>query len=304
MQNIDKSDIAHQGWLLPRLPAWMRPYAVLMRMDRPVGVMLLLWPCIWSILLASGGALHLGAYGLKVLILFSFGAFLMRSAGCVVNDLWDRNLDGQVARTAQRPLASGALSVRQALVLLGCLLLLSLIILVQLPLMVILLGFLSVVFVALYPAMKRVTYWPQTFLGLTFNFGALMGWAAIEGRVSLAALALYVAGIFWTLAYDTIYAYQDREDDALVGIKSTALLFGENGVRMVNIFYCISLALFLFVGALCNASLWFYAITILAAVYFYQALKLWRPRDSALCLKLFKKNIVLGFFLAVACALI
>ncbi len=304
MLENNKSDIAYQGWLLPKLPSFMRPYAVLMRADRPVGVMLLLWPCIWSILLASGGALHLGLHGLNMLILFSIGAFLMRSAGCIVNDLWDRNLDGRVARTANRPLASGALSVKQAVALLAVLLGLSLLILLQLHLVAILLGVVSVAFVATYPAMKRLTYWPQIFLGLTFNFGALMGWAAMEGRVSLAALVLYIAGIFWTLAYDTIYAYQDREDDAMVGIKSTALLFGDKGPFMVNVFYGVAFGLFLLVGLLSSASIWFYALTFFAAVRFYLALKSWQPQDAADCLKLFKKNIILGFFLALACALL
>jgi 4-hydroxybenzoate polyprenyltransferase len=299
---MENTDIQFKGRLLRHAPAWLKPYIMLMRIDRPVGVLLLLWPCYWSILLAAGGVLNLHGYGWKMIALFTLGAFLMRSAGCVINDIWDRRLDGKVARTALRPLASGALRLRHALAVLAALLALSLIILLTLPLTAILLGVLSLCFVALYPAMKRVTYWPQLFLGFTFNFGALMGWAAIEGRVSLAALFLYVAGIFWTLGYDTIYGYQDKEDDALIGVKSTALKFGEDGPKWVYGFYGASLAFFVLAGGCAHAGLGFFALSVGAYLYFMRQLQGWQPHNPQNCLKLFKQNMFFGFWLALACA--
>lgn len=275
---------------------------MLVRMDRPVGVLLLLWPCYWAIFMAAGGAVNLHGYGWKIIVLFTLGAFLMRSAGCIINDIWDRGLDGKVERTALRPLASGALRLPQALALLGVLLLLSFVILLALPLTTILLGVLSLCFVALYPAMKRVTYWPQLFLGFTFNFGALMGWAAIDGRVSLAALFLYIAGVFWTLGYDTIYGYQDKEDDALIGVKSTALLFGDNGKAWVYAFYALSVAFFLLAGLAAHAGIAFYIIVMLSYLYYLKKLRGWDIRTPQSCLKLFKQNMFIGFCLALACA--
>ena len=275
---------------------------MLVRMDRPVGVMLLLWPCYWAILLAAGGVMNLHGYGWKIIALFTLGALLMRSAGCIVNDIWDRRLDGKVERTALRPLASGALRLPHALALLAALLLLSLLILITLPLTAILLGVLSLCFVALYPAMKRVTYWPQLFLGLTFNFGALMGWAAIDGRVSLASLFLYIAGIFWTLGYDTIYGYQDKEDDALIGVKSTALLFGESGKLWVYIFYGVSAVFFVLAGLFAHAGIAFFIITLFSYFYYVWALRGWNIHAPQSCLKLFKQNMFMGACLALACA--
>lgn len=299
---MENTDIQFKGRLLRHAPIWLKPYIVLMRIDRPVGVLLLLWPCYWALFMAAGGALSLHGYGWKMVMLFTLGAFLMRSAGCVINDIWDRRLDGKVERTALRPLASGALKLHHAVMVLAVLLMLSLSILLALPLTAILLGVLSLCFVALYPAMKRVTYWPQLFLGFTFNFGALMGWAAIEGRVSLAALFLYIAGIFWTLGYDTIYGYQDKEDDALIGVKSTALLFGENGQKWVYGFYALSFVFFMLAGVLAHAGLAFFIIAIAAYAYYIRGLAAWQPNNPQNCLKLFKQNMFLGFCLAMACA--
>jgi 4-hydroxybenzoate polyprenyltransferase len=232
------TDIIQTGWV-GKMPSVLRPYLYLMRLDRPIGTWLLLMPALWVI--AMNGA------DLYLMVLFAIGALVMRGAGCVINDLWDRDLDGRVERTAMRPIPSGDVSVLQALLFLCVLLIIGLIILLQLSLLAITLGVISVFFIAIYPLMKRITWWPQAFLGLTFNFGALMGWAAATGDLPWQAWAIYAAGCFWTLGYDTIYALQDRDDDALIGIKSTARLFvermGMNPAIPCGVFFCIHYAL-------------------------------------------------------------
>ena len=215
----------------------MQPYALLMRLDRPIGWWLLLLPGWWAIVLASGGVMNMNIKSWALMAAFLIGAVVMRGAGCVVNDIWDRDLDKMVERTRERPLASGAVSVKQAAAFLSLLLMIGAAILLSMNMLTIMLGLLSLPLIALYPAMKRITYWPQLFLGLTFNFGALMGWAAVTGELSAAPLFLYLGGIFWTIGYDTIYAHQDKEDDALAGIKSTALKFGNRSKLWVSGFY-------------------------------------------------------------------
>ena len=216
----DASDIPRESWLTRLLPRAAWPYARLARLDRPIGAWLLLFPCWWGIALAAPG------WPDPVLFaLFALGAVVMRGAGCTWNDITDRDFDARVARTADRPIPSGAVSVRQAAVFLAAQLAVGLAILLCLNRAAIGLGVLSLALVFTYPLMKRVTWWPQFFLGLAFNWGALMGWAAVRGDLAAPALLLYAAGICWTLGYDTIYAHPDREDDALIGIKSKSLLF-------------------------------------------------------------------------------
>lgn len=212
----------------------MLPYSSLARWDRPIGTWLLLWPCLWSIgLAAPAGSLP----DVGLCALFGVGAFVMRGAGCTANDLWDRDIDKRVERTRSRPLASGALSVRQALGFLGGQLCVALGVLVTLPPHAVLLGFASTPLWTLYPLAKRVTNWPQAVLGLTFNWGALMGWAAVHGECYWAAvLPLYAGGFWWTLLYDTIYAHQDKQDDAHVGIGSTALHLADDSKRWFALF--------------------------------------------------------------------
>src|SRR5579872_2691287 len=217
------TDIVATGWVA-RLPAAWLPYLLLARVDRPIGVWLLFLPGVWGILLA-GAPIWASA---RLILLFGVGSVVMRAAGCVVNDLWDRDIDRLVARTAARPLASGALRPRHALVFLLALLLVGLLILLQLNRLAQALGVASLFLVAVYPLAKRVTWWPQLMMGLTFGFGAPLGYAAAAGRLDWAWAVLYGAAILWDLGFDTIYAHQDREDDALVGVKSTARLFGEN----------------------------------------------------------------------------
>jgi 4-hydroxybenzoate polyprenyltransferase len=219
----EASDIRAGDWIDRHVPAGLRPYCRLARLDRPIGTWLLLFPCWWSLSLALPRGI---GPDLRLLALFALGALVMRGAGCTVNDIVDRDFDAKVARTATRPLASGALSLKQALVFLALQLAIGLVILLQFPPFAILLGVASLALVASYPFMKRITWWPQAFLGLTFNWGALLAWAAIWGGLAAAPIWLYVGGLFWTLFYDTIYAHQDKADDALIGVKSTALRLG------------------------------------------------------------------------------
>ena len=217
------TDIRARGWVA-RLPADWRPYALLARLDRPIGSWLLFLPGLWAFALAAPS----WAEGLRLTVLFGIGAVAMRGAGCVVNDLWDRDIDRRVERTRGRPLASGAVTPRQALAFLAGLCGVGLLVLLQLNRLAILLGVLSLLPILLYPLAKRVTNWPQAMLGLTFSWAAPEGMAAATGRLDAVALVLWAAAFFWILGYDTIYAHQDREDDAAVGIGSTALRWGED----------------------------------------------------------------------------
>ncbi len=289
------TDIRAGGWVA-RLPEGWRPYALLMRLDRPIGSWLLVLPGFWAFALAAPS----WGRGLWLTVLFGLGAVLMRGAGCVVNDLWDRDLDRQVERTAGRPLASGAVTPKQALAFLMGLLLVSCVILLQLPWMAILLGVLSLVPIALYPLAKRVTDWPQAVLGLVFSWAAPTGYAAATGGVDAAAIALWAAGFFWILGYDTIYAHQDREDDALVGIRSTALRFGEKTRPFLAACYAVTLALLALAGALAGLSWWFAPALLLPAALLARQVVQLDIRDPALCLRLFKANRDVGLAVALA----
>ncbi|XP_051168927.1 4-hydroxybenzoate polyprenyltransferase, mitochondrial [Leptopilina boulardi] len=223
---IQKRDLGIAAKLVNSSPHKLQPYMKLMRIEKPIGSWLLFWPCGWSIALAAPiGSLP----DLKMLALFGLGSCIMRGAGCTINDMWDQDIDKKVARTRERPLASGDVTQFQALVFLGGQLSLALLILLQLNWYSILLGASSLGLVIIYPLMKRVTYWPQFILGMTLNWGALLGWSAIHGTCNWSiCLPLYMSGICWTILYDTIYAHQDKVDDLIVGIKSTALKFGAN----------------------------------------------------------------------------
>lgn len=297
---MSHTDINKDHIVLKYLPAALHPYVMLVRMDRPVGIWLLLLPAWTSMVLASGG---LGAFNLddlRLIVLFGFGAFLMRSAGCIINDIWDRKLDAAVERTKQRPLVSGSVPLHHALILLFVLLFLSFLILIQLSLVAILLGILVVPLIVLYPFMKRMTWWPQAFLGITFNFGVLMGWAAMTGIVEWPSLILYIACIFWTLGYDTIYAHQDVEGDALVGLKSTALKLGDKSKMWVARFYVAFWALCFFAFWVGNAGALSFIILIAGIVYTYSMVNAWKPDDPQNTLITFKANQVCGLVLLIA----
>ncbi len=291
------TDIVIDGWLA-HLPAGWQPYLLLARLDRPIGSWLLFLPGLWGIVLAGAAPLR----ALRLIVLFAVGAAVMRAAGCVVNDLWDRDIDRRVARTAGRPLASGALRPRQALVLLAGLLAAGLAILLQLDRLAQALGAASLVLVALYPLAKRVTWWPQLVMGFTFGFGAPLGYAAAAGRIDAAAVALYAAAILWDLGFDTIYAHQDREDDALVGVKSTARLFGERTRPFLAACYAATVAVLALAGWAAGLGAWFYpALALPAALLFRQVWAL-DIHDPMQCLRLFRANREAG--LAVAAAIL
>ncbi|HWT09440.1 MAG TPA: 4-hydroxybenzoate octaprenyltransferase [Roseomonas sp.] len=289
------TDIRAGGWVA-RLPPGWRPYALLMRLDRPIGSWLLFLPGLWAFAMVAPS----WGRGLWLTALFGLGAMLMRGAGCVVNDLWDRDLDRQVERTAGRPLASGAVRPRQALAFLAALLVVSCGILVMLPPVAILLGVLSLVPIALYPLAKRVTDFPQAVLGLVFSWAAPMGYAAATGGLDAAAFALWAAGFCWILGYDTIYAHQDREDDALVGIRSTALHFGERTRPFLVGCYVATVALLALAGWLGGLSWWFAPALLLPAGLLARQVMRLDIRDPALCLTLFKANREVGLAIALA----
>jgi 4-hydroxybenzoate polyprenyltransferase len=289
------TDIASTGWVA-RLPRAARPYAVLARVDRPIGAWLLFLPGLWSILLAHVDT----ATTLRLVALFAVGSVVMRGAGCVVNDMWDRDMDRRVTRTAARPLASGALRMRHAAIFLAVLLSIGLLILLQLNPIAQALGVLSLLLVALYPLAKRVTWWPQAVLGITFGWGAPMGFAAATGRLDGAAVALYAATFAWILGYDTIYAHQDREDDALIGVRSTARLFARHTKPFLAACYTATVALLALAGWLAGLSGWFFLALIAPA-----ALLAWQVRtldidDPAGCLHRFKLNREAGLLIAAA----
>jgi 4-hydroxybenzoate polyprenyltransferase len=279
------TDIRTDGWLA-RAPAPWRPYLLLARLDRPIGIWLLFLPGAWGILLARAPWLETA----RLLALFAIGSVVMRSAGCIVNDMWDRDLDRRVARTAGRPLASGAVSLRQASVLLAALLLAGLAVLLQLSPLCWALGMTSLLLVALYPLAKRITWWPQLVMGFTFGFGAPMGYAAAAGTIDAAWAAIYAAAIFWDLGFDTIYGFQDIEDDALIGVKSTSRRFAHAPRRFLAAAYAACIAALALAGILTHAGPAFWPLLALpAAALVWQVARL-TPLDPGACLRLFKLN--------------
>lgn len=290
-----RGDMPVGGWIDRYVPAAARPYLKLMRLDRPIGTWLLLFPCWWSVSLAAQGAPNL-----LYMLLFGLGALIMRGAGCTINDIADRDFDGRVSRTAARPLPSGQVTLPQALAFLLLLLALGLAVLLQFNAFAVALGFASMLLVVPYPFMKRITYWPQAWLGLTFNWGALLGWAAVTGTLGAPAVALYVGGIFWTLGYDTIYGHQDKEDDVLIGVKSAALALGERTRPWVAVFYAVALGLFALAGTLAGMAWPFYPLLLLAGAQLGWQVWTLDIHDGANCLARFKSNRWFGWLMLAA----
>jgi len=284
------------NWVDGHAPSWSRPYLRLARLDRPIGSWLLLLPCWWSVGLAAVTAGDRYPNPWHVL-LFLIGAFAMRGAGCTWNDLADRDIDGRVERTRSRPIPSGQVTVPQAVGFMVVQALIGLIVLLQFNRFTVAAGIASLAIVVVYPFMKRVTYWPQIFLGLSFSWGALMGWAAAFGQLGAPAYVLYAGAICWVIAYDTIYAHQDREDDALVGLKSTAILFVENTRPMLAAFYAAAVVLIALAQWSAGCGVWSYLG--LSAFAIHLAWQVWRIdiTDSTLCLMLFKSNRDAGLIL-------
>ncbi|NLH79586.1 MAG: 4-hydroxybenzoate octaprenyltransferase [Phyllobacteriaceae bacterium] len=290
------ADAVKGHWADTLLPAALRPYARLARWERPIGWWLLLWPCWWSAALAAD---HAGRAWPNPwhLVLFLIGAVAMRGAGCTWNDLVDREIDGKVARTRSRPIPSGQVSVAQARVFLAAQALVGLVVLLQFDRFTVLLGFASLGVVAIYPFMKRVTDWPQAFLGLAFSWGALMGWAAALGRLDLAPVALYLGAIAWTIGYDTIYAHQDKEDDAIVGVRSTARLFGEDTRSWLVRLYGATVVLFAIALFAAGAGPLAYLGLAGFAVHLGHQIATLDIDDGDRCLKQFRSNREAGWIL-------
>jgi 4-hydroxybenzoate polyprenyltransferase len=296
------ADAIPHSWV-DAAPAALKPYLQLARLDRPIGTWLLFLPCIFGLALGMAAQPLDAANALKLAALFAIGSLVMRGAGCTYNDIVDRDIDASVARTRGRPIPSGAVSLKSAWLFLAAQCVIGLVVLLQFNLFTEILGASSLTLIAIYPFMKRITWWPQAWLGLTFNWGALVGFAAVTGHVTLPAILLYGGCFFWTLGYDTIYAHQDKEDDALIGVKSTARLFGEGSRRWIAAFYAATLALI----ATAMFEQGFAPISILllvpaAAHLAWQALSL-KTNDALNCLKLFRANRDTGILIAAALVL-
>src|SRR5215469_4303567 len=284
------------NWVDTHAPLWLRPYLRLSRFDRPIGSWLLLLPCWWSAALAAGVAHDISRLPLFI-ALFFLGAFAMRGAGCTWNDITDRDLDAKVERTRSRPIPSGQVSVAQALVFLAVQAMIGLVVLLQFNRFAVLTGVASLLIVAIYPFMKRITYWPQVVLGLAFSWGALMGFAVTLGRIDATAFILYAGSIAWVIGYDTIYAHQDAEDDALIGIKSTARLFAERTHQALVVFYSLAVVLIGVALALAGSGPVAWIALVLFAVQLGWQISRLRISDPALCLHLFKSNREAGLVL-------
>ena len=274
----------------------LKIFIELTRLNKPIGFMLLFWPCSWGLAYANYFKQNTSTL-IYYLILFFVGSVLMRSAGCIFNDIVDRDYDKKVERTKNRPIASGQISVKRSLIYVLILCLLAFFVLIQFNLTTILFGMGSMIFAFSYPFMKRITYWPQLFLGLTFNWGIIMAWVAMGNEVSFNIIILYISAIFWTLGYDTIYGTQDMSDDEIIGLKSTSIKFRKNIKLFLFVSYLITslLTIYLFLELLkINFSLFFLISFIITL--FYQIFKL-NENKSANCLKMFKLNNLSGFFL-------
>jgi len=291
------TDIDIQHWSLRYLPPWARPYGRLARWDRPIGIWLLMYPCWWSAALGTGPE-----WGRLVgwMALFFIGALAMRGAGCTWNDIVDRKVDAQVERTKGRPLPAGEVTLRNAMIWMVLQSLVGVAILFKLNKTAGGIALLSLVLVVIYPTMKRFTYWPQVVLGLAFNWGALVGYAAVTGTISWAALALYVGGVAWTLVYDTIYAMQDQRDDAVIGVGSTARRFAEAPRRWLTLFAVLAVLAWVLAGWLAGLGPYYFAGVAAISLHFAWQIAFLKPGDPADCLMRFKSNNWLGLLLTAA----
>ena len=278
-------------------------FAELTRLKKPIGYMLLFWPCSWGLTIAYDLSSNLNIY-FFYLLLFFLGSVLMRSAGCIVNDVLDRKFDKKVFRTKDRPIASGKISVKLALLYSGILCLIAFLVLINFNFFTIIIALASMPLAFTYPLMKRFTYWPQLFLGITFNYGLLLGWTSINGEISLIPIILYLGAIFWTLGYDTIYGFQDIEDDEIIGVKSTSIKFKQNPKIFLSTCYFIFALLFVVTGIKLNFNYYFFlgAMAVLFHLLVIQIMS-FNKEDKEKCLKIFKSNNFLGLLILI-CILI
>ena len=268
----------------------------LTRLNKPIGFMLLFWPCIWGLTLAYYTIGELEIY-IKYIILFFLGSVLMRSAGCIFNDIVDKDLDKKVARTKNRPIASGKISILNSFIYIIFLCLIALVILLQFNWLTIILGMASMILAFTYPFMKRVTYWPQLFLGLTFNWGIIMGWTSIAGYISIEPFILYLAAIFWTLGYDTIYGLQDIHDDEIIGVKSTSIKFKSNVKIFVGACYCLCVFFILILSFLMEIDKYILVLSVFFVLSLIYQIKIFKINNSKSCLFSFKMNNLTGLLI-------
>ncbi len=287
------ADAPAGNWADRYAPESARPYLRLARLDRPIGFWLLLLPCSWSVGLA-GVALQQPYPNPWLLVLFALGALAMRAAGCAYNDYVDRDYDARAARTASRPIPSGQVTPAEALAFAGICALAGFLVLMQFNAFTVKLGAASLLLVAIYPFFKRFTYWPQVVLGLAFNWGALVGWSAVMGSIGLPALVLYAASVLWTMGYDTIYAHQDKDDDLLLGLRSTAIRFGEHTVTWVGGFYAGAVVLWLLAGMLAGTHLIYFTAVVLASLQMSWQVTTLDTGDARNCLRRFRSNRDVG----------
>ncbi len=266
----------------------------LIRLKKPIGFMLLFWPCAWGLTLAYDFSKNLNNY-FFYLILFFLGAVLMRSAGCIVNDILDKEFDAKVFRTKDRPIASGKISIKLAIIYSLILCFLALLILLNFNLFTIILALGSMPLAFTYPLMKRFTYWPQLFLGITFNYGLILGWTGIKGEIGIVPVLFYLGAIFWTLGYDTVYGYQDIKDDEIIGLKSTSIKFKNNAKQFLIICYSLVYVFFIAAGFNMNFSYIYFVTSIIPFLHlFFFQIKKFNPSNSSSCLKIFKSNNIFG----------
>ena len=269
----------------------------LTRLKKPIGFMLLFWPCAWGLTIAYDFSGEKITY-IFFLLLFFLGAVLMRSAGCIINDIADKNFDTKVERTKDRPIASGKISITKGYLYSGILCLIALIVLLQFNKFTILLALGSMPLAFTYPLMKRFTYWPQLFLGITFNYGLILGWTAVRGELDIVPIIFYIGAIFWTLGYDTIYGYQDIKDDEIIGLKSTSIKFKGSAKKFIVICYALLLILFIAGGYYMEFSYIYYLLSVIALLhlYFYQ-IKFFNSKNPSSCLKAFRNNNFFGLII-------
>ena len=275
----------------------IKHFLELTRLKKPIGYMLLFWPCAWGLTLAYNFNENLNFY-FFYLFLFFLGSVLMRSAGCIVNDILDKEFDAKVFRTKNRPIASGKISIKLALFYSIVLCFIALLVLINFNLFTIILALGSMPLAFTYPLMKRFTYWPQLFLGITFNYGLILGWTAIEGQINLTPIIFYLGAIFWTLGYDTIYGYQDIKDDEIIGLKSTSIKFKKNAKKFLFTCYMVFTICFLIGAIKMELNSVYYLILIIPIMHlFFFQIKIFNQNDPASCLKAFKSNNFFGLLI-------
>jgi len=274
----------------------LKLFIQLTRLNKPIGYMLLFWPCLWGLTIAYDFKSNLDTY-FFYLVLFFIGSILMRSAGCIVNDIVDRNYDKKVLRTKNRPIASEKISVKLGFFYVSFLCLSALVVLLQFNKLTVFFALASMPLAFTYPYMKRFTYWPQLFLGITFNYGLLLGWISVQENLSLKPIIFYIGAIFWTLGYDTIYGYQDIKDDEIIGVKSTSIKFKNNPKKFLSLCYVITLISIISIGLSMNFNNFYFLFLILPAMHLFFQIKILNIKDDNSCLKIFKSNNMLGLII-------